>query len=284
MSKKLPPLTRHAVTAPTEDQGTRLAGARLLPLHLIEPNPWQPRQHADPERMQELIEDIKARGILEPIIVRPTGDGKYQVVAGERRFRASGAAGLTVVPAIVKESLTEEEAREISLVENLAREDLDIEDEARFIKALYEQKRSLRATADAIHKSYQYVNRRLKLLDDPGTLLAYREGKVRLDDLIAGRSQTGDDLPMDEVAVTGRNSEGLEEVRFYRTRSAYKPFHRLHLHVRRLDVGGLPAEERTRIRQVVHDLIAELTSLENALVEDDHPTAPYDVARPPAPL
>jgi ParB/RepB/Spo0J family partition protein len=281
MPKKLPPLTRHAVTAPTEDQGSRLAGARLLPVELIEPNPWQPRQHADPDRMLELIEDVKTRGILEPIIVRPSADGKYQVVAGERRYRAAGAAGLQSVPVIVKENISEEEAREISLVENLAREDLDIEDEARFIKVLYEQKKSLRATAEAIHKSYQYVNRRLKLLEEPGTLLAYREGRVKLDDLISGQPSLSEDAEMDEAAaVTERNNRGserLEEVRFYRTRSAYKPFHKLQMHVRRLEIGGIPAEERPRVRQVVQDLITELTSLEQAL-EDEERAAQHESA------
>src|SRR3954454_11041886 len=188
MAKKLPPLTRHAVTAPTEDTRTRLPGARLMPIALVQPNPWQPRQHANPERMAELIADVAARGILEPIIVRPQGEERYEVVAGERRYRAAMLAGLTQVPVIVRVDMTEAEAREAALVENLLREDLDIEDEARFIKALYEEKQSLRAVGEAIHKSYQYVNRRLKLLEDPDALLAYREGLINLDHLIAART------------------------------------------------------------------------------------------------
>lgn len=285
MPSKLPTITRNTVTAPTEDQGTRLTGARLLPLELIRPNPWQPRQHADADRMQELIDDVSARGILEPLIVRPVEDGLYEVIAGERRFRAATAAELHDVPAIIKEDVTEEEAREISLVENLLREDLDIEDEARFIKALYEQKKSLRTVGDAIHKSYQYVNRRLKLLEDPGTLLAYREGLLKLDDLIAGKLPRSEDIALAELsAVTERNSEGsdepavtlrnnasnLEEVRFFRTRSAFKPFHKLQLHVRRLEATAIPVAERPQLRETVHVLIAELTALEQALDEDDN--------------
>lgn len=200
MTKQLPSLTRHAVTAPTEDLGSRLVGARLLPIELIQPNPWQPRQHANPERMKELIEDVTARGILEPLIVRPVGDDRYEVVAGERRYRAAVAAGLGSVPVVVRQGMTEEEAREVSLVENLLREDLDIEDEARFLQALYEQKKSLRAVAGAIHKSYQYVNRRLKLLEDPQALLAYREGLINLDYLISARSSAMIDLTMEEAS------------------------------------------------------------------------------------
>jgi ParB/RepB/Spo0J family partition protein len=244
----------------------------MLPIELVEPNPWQPRQHADPDRLYELTADVAARGVLEPLIVRPFGDGKFQVVAGERRYRAARAAGLATVPAIIKEDLSEDEAREISLVENLLREDLDIEDEARFLKSLYEQKGSLRATGEAIHKSYQYVNRRIKLLDDPRTLLAYREGRVKLDDLIAGHMASAEDAPLDEAAdpssVTERNNafEGrLEEVRFFRTRSAFKPFHKLQLHVRRLEPAAIPPEELPRLREAVRDLIAELTALEQQL-------------------
>jgi ParB/RepB/Spo0J family partition protein len=299
MAKKLPPLTRHAITAPTEDQGTRLAGARLLPIQLVQPNPWQPRQHANPERMQELLEDIAARGILEPIIVRPIDEGKYEVVAGERRYRAAIAAGLGSIPAIIKEDMTEEDAREVSLVENLLREDLDIEDEARFLKALYEQKKSLRAVGEAIHKSYQYVNRRLKLLEDPQALLAYREGLINLDHLILGRTPDPVDFVMEEASsVTERNNveaeslesevvtEGdgdasslrggsvternnVEEVRFFRTRSAFKPFHKLQLHVRRLETVTIAAEERPKLRQTVRDLIADLSRLEQALEEEN---------------
>jgi ParB/RepB/Spo0J family partition protein len=278
MAKKLPPLTRHDVTAPTEDTGTRLPGARLLPVERVQPNPWQPRQHANPERLAELIADVAARGILEPIIVRPIDGDRYEVVAGERRYRAALLAGLTQVPAIVRVDMTDAEAREAALVENLLREDLDIEDEARFIKALYEEKQSLRAVGDAIHKSYQYVNRRLKLLDDPQALLDYRQGLINLDHLIAARTQSPDDIAMDDLpsaahddAVTGRNNpgdSGLEEVRFYRSKSAYKPFHKLQLHVRRLSPEDVKPDERPRLRRTLRDLIAELTKLEEALASD----------------
>jgi ParB/RepB/Spo0J family partition protein len=294
MAKKLPPLTRHAVTAPSGETGTRLPGARLMPIEMIQPNPWQPRQHADPTRMSELIADVEARGILEPIIVRPSEGEGYEVVAGERRYRAAIAAGLTEVPVIVRVDMTEAEAREAALVENLLREDLDIEDEARFIKALYDEKKSLRAVGDAIHKSYQYVNRRLKLLEDPAALLAYREGLINLDHLIAARTEEPDDVTLEEAShvaeqtdqdqtsdvVTERNSAddaGLEEVRFYRSKSSYKPFHKLQLHVRRLSPSDVKPDERPRLRQAVHDLISELTRLEKALEAEPAPDTGADI-------
>lgn len=296
MPKKPPPLTRHAVTTPTEEVGARLPGARLLPIELIRPNPWQPRQIINEESLDELSRDIAARGVLEPIIVRPTEPARedeqicYEVIAGERRYRASLLAGLAVIPAVVRDDMSEEQAREASLVENLLREDLDIEDEARFLQALYEQKRSLRAVGEAIHKSYQYVNRRLKLANNPQALLAYREGLINLDHLIGGHADDdgeSDGFPpdgwdpstkeeTDVAAKVGRpganpaNLEDLEEVRFYRTRSALKPFHKLQLHIRRLQassVNTITSEDRPRLRQAVHELIEELAQLEDSLAE-----------------
>jgi len=296
--KKPPPLTRHAVTAPTEEVGARIPGARLLPIEFIRPSPWQPRQIINEQSLDELSRDIAARGVLEPVIVRPIEPEaddehpRFEVIAGERRYRASLQAGLERIPAIVRDDMTEEQAREASLVENLLREDLDIEDEARFLKALYDQKRSLRAVGEAIHKSYQYVNRRLKLANNPQALLAYREGLINLDHLIGGHGGEdgdSDELTFDEWNSSTKEDEGseadkargrehptnldeLEEVRFYRTRSTLKPFQKLQLHVRRLQassVNTITTEDRPKLRQAVHELIEELAQLEDALNESE---------------
>src|SRR6478672_413424 len=146
---------------PDIEPGRELDNARALPLAALEPNPWQPRRAADPARLQELADDIAARGVLEPLLVRKVAEGRYQVIAGERRYRAAGLAGRDMVPCLILE-VDEAEARAISLVENLQREDLDIEDEARFFKELHDAGLSLRAIADVIHKSHNYVNRRVK--------------------------------------------------------------------------------------------------------------------------
>jgi hypothetical protein len=143
---------------------------------------------------------------------------------------------------------------------------------------------------DAIHKSYQYVNRRLKLANDPQALLAYREGLINLDYLIGGHPDedtASDDLATGEWntstkedpesksgADRGRdnptNLGELEEVRFYRTRSALKPFHKLQLHVRRLQassVNTITTEDRPKLLQAVHELIEELAQLQDSLNE-----------------
>jgi ParB family chromosome partitioning protein len=100
-----------------------------VPLAKIARNPSQPRTQFDPEPIRELADSIRERGVLQPVLLRPLGDG-FQIVAGERRFLATGEAGFTTIPAIVR-PLTDREALLIALIENLQREDLNPMDEAR---------------------------------------------------------------------------------------------------------------------------------------------------------
>jgi ParB family chromosome partitioning protein len=112
-------------------------GLRDLPVDLIAPNPSQPRQAFDEEALLALAESIKARGILQPIVVRPLAGGTFELVAGERRLRAAKLAGLGTVPAIVRET-DEGERLELALIENMAREDLNAVEEARACATLVE--------------------------------------------------------------------------------------------------------------------------------------------------
>ena len=135
--------------------------AFIVPLSSLEANAAQPRQLHDEERDQELSEDIGARGILQPILVRPLKSGLYQIVAGERRFRAAQLAGLQEVPVVIKE-YNDEQARYASMVENLQRQDLDPLDEGRFYDILNIQENiSVRDIAAYIHRSHNYVQDRL---------------------------------------------------------------------------------------------------------------------------
>ena len=109
-----------------------------LRLHDIEPNKNQPRQVFDDEALSELADSIREHGVLQPLIVRPLADGSYQLVAGERRWRASRLAGLTEVPVIVK-TLTDSEVAVIALIENLQRENLNPIEEAEGISRLIEE-------------------------------------------------------------------------------------------------------------------------------------------------
>jgi ParB family chromosome partitioning protein len=120
----------------TEDLGS--SSAVKLKLSEIEPNKNQPRKNFDEEALAELSHSIELHGVLQPLVVRPMPDGSYQLVAGERRWRASRLAGLTEVPVVIKE-LTDAQVAEIALVENLQREDLDPIEEALGYKELAEK-------------------------------------------------------------------------------------------------------------------------------------------------
>ncbi|MDH7568587.1 MAG: ParB/RepB/Spo0J family partition protein, partial [Armatimonadota bacterium] len=116
------------VASPVEEEMARGAITQI-PLEQITPNPYQPRGEMDPARLQELVDSIRLHGILQPLVVRPH-QGAYQLVAGERRFRAAQAAGLTEVPAVVRDC-TNRDLLELALIENLQREDLNPIEEAR---------------------------------------------------------------------------------------------------------------------------------------------------------
>lgn len=153
------------------EDGNPLEEARLLPIGQVQPNPAQPRKKASPEQDAELAKDIEERGILQPIIVRAIvgKSNRYEIVAGERRWRAANQAGLEEVPVIIKE-LDDQEAQLISLVENLQRLDLDPHDEALFFQKLEtEYNLSYHKIGRMINRSHGYVSNRIKSLTEEGT-------------------------------------------------------------------------------------------------------------------
>lgn len=169
LGKGLAALFGDAPTRPgtfTENNPT----SKKLPLHCIVPNNKQPRTFFDDEKLLELAESIKAQGVLQPLLVRPIGtpqEQKYEIVAGERRFRASKIAGLREIPVIIKE-LTDEQAALVALIENLQREDLNPMEEAQGLLELA-QKFNLRQEdiAAKIGKSRSMVANTLRLMQLP---------------------------------------------------------------------------------------------------------------------
>lgn len=139
--------------------------ARLVPVGDIRPNRYQPRMEMDEEALAELTESIRTHGVLEPIIVRPAGDG-YELVVGERRWRAAQRAGLSEIPSVVRE-LTDQEAAVIALVENLQREDLDPIEEAKAFKRLLDLNMTQEEVAAQVGKSRPAVANSLRLLTLP---------------------------------------------------------------------------------------------------------------------
>jgi ParB family chromosome partitioning protein len=121
-------------------EGTKAREEELrdLPLESIVPNPRQPRRRFDEEALQALAGSLGERGVLQPVLVRPTAGGTYELVAGERRWRAAQIAGLKTIPALVR-ARADAEALELALIENMAREDLSPIEEARACAALVEE-------------------------------------------------------------------------------------------------------------------------------------------------
>jgi ParB family transcriptional regulator, chromosome partitioning protein len=157
------------------------AAIRHVPLDLLDPNPFQPRSSIDPAALEELAQSIRLRGILQPLLVRPHPaiDGHYQIVAGERRWRAAGAAGLHEVPTLVH-AMTDTEAAAVALVENLQRQDLNAMDEAEgYNRLLTRFEFTQEALGQAVGKSRSHIANTLRLLNLPDAVKdALRKGEV----------------------------------------------------------------------------------------------------------
>lgn len=142
-------------------------GVSMINVSLIEPNHNQPRKIIDDEALSELSDSILRHGIIQPILVRPIGDNSYQIVAGERRFRAARMAGLMEIPVNIKE-MSEQEVAEIALIENLQRENLTPMEEANGYKTLMDEySLTQEDVAKAVGKSRPAITNVLRLLNLP---------------------------------------------------------------------------------------------------------------------
>nr|WP_295374156.1 ParB/RepB/Spo0J family partition protein [uncultured Sphingosinicella sp.] len=143
-----------------------------LPVSSIEPHPGQPRRHFDEDALNELADSIRLRGVIQPIVVRPNGH-RYQIVAGERRWRAAQRAHLHEVPVIVRE-FDDTETLEVALIENVQRQDLNAIEEAEGYKRLIDEYGHTQdALGKLVHKSRSHVANLLRLLDLPQKVRDY---------------------------------------------------------------------------------------------------------------
>ncbi|WP_368868332.1 ParB/RepB/Spo0J family partition protein [Staphylococcus epidermidis] len=153
----------------TDDQRLKMNNddsVQFIALELIRPNPYQPRKTFEEERLNDLASSIQQHGILQPIVLRQTVQG-YYIVVGERRFRASQLAGLTEVPAIIKE-LSDEDMMELAIIENLQREDLNaIEEAESYKKMMTDLNITQQEVARRLGKSRPYIANMLRLLQLP---------------------------------------------------------------------------------------------------------------------
>ena len=184
-------------TTPAEEE---LTGARLedLPLDVIEPNPRQPREVFDEEALAELVASIKAVGVLQPVVVREIEPGRYQLIMGERRWRASREADLPVIPAIVRETADDALLRD-ALLENLHRQQLNpLEEAAAYQQLLEEFGTTHEELADRIGRSRSHVSNTLRLLN----LAAPVQRRVAAGVLSAGHARAL--LALDDVEAQDR--------------------------------------------------------------------------------
>ncbi len=170
-----------ALLGAADEPAAGAAGESLaaLAVETLQPGRYQPRGRIDPESLAGLTESIKSQGVMQPILARPLGGGRYEILAGERRWRAARLAGLTTVPALVRE-VSDRHAAAIALIENLQREDLNPLEEAAGVKRLIEEFGMTHAeAAESLGRSRVAVTNALRLLElAPPVQELVREGKL----------------------------------------------------------------------------------------------------------
>jgi ParB/RepB/Spo0J family partition protein len=282
---------RAALDAGTEPDAS--LDVKELRLDEIDPNPRQARQAFNYETLIELADSIREHGVIEPIVVRPTGS-RYEIVAGERRHRAAGLARLETIPARIMH-LDTEQAAIITALENLQREDLDIEDEARQFAYLLEiTGLSQRKLAEKLGVNYNYLSRRVRLLKRPDLLEMYRSGRGKLhevlsmlDQPLAGESTQGEpeliereDMPgyivvrVDSVHETGGSYDEGKAAMF-----RWRPAMQFRNWLNRTSITAIPPDERASFKAQIAEIKAKLDEWEKALevqVQQEEPITSGD--------
>lgn len=189
--------------ATLEEEAVKVDSRELqyLPLELIQRGKYQPRRDMDPAALEELANSIKAQGVMQPIVVRPLGEGRFEIIAGERRWRASQQAGLDRIPAMVRE-VPDEAAIAMALIENIQREDLNPIEEAVALQRLQQEfELTQQQVADAVGKSRVTITNLLRLIALPEeikTLLSH-------GDLEMGHARALLGLPLEQQVEAARH-------------------------------------------------------------------------------
>lgn len=212
LGRGLSALLDEVETASTPES-RRAAGVLDVPIELIRPNPDQPRKAFPALELEELAASIRERGVLQPILARPIAGqpGAYQIVAGERRWRAAQQAGLRAIPTLIRD-LADQEVMEVALIENIQRADLGAIEEARAYEALARRfQRGAEAIAQAVGKSRSHVANTMRLLRLPDSVREHLEAGR----LTAGHARALLDRPdaealADRVILQGLNVRQTE--------------------------------------------------------------------------
>lgn len=181
-------------------------GVIMLRVSDIEPRPGQPRKDFDPEAMAQLADSIATHGLIQPVVVRLEENGLYQIIAGERRWRASKMAGLTEIPAVIVDA-DDRKAAELAIIENIQREDLNPIEEAEAYKALAEEHNMTQEEISRqVSKSRSAVANAMRLLELPDDVI----DMVRNNELSAGHARAllglGDSRKISELARAAKES------------------------------------------------------------------------------
>jgi ParB family chromosome partitioning protein len=171
VAKKASGLGRGLAAILPESSAADAGELRELPVELVKPNPSQPRTHFDPTALSALASSIETSGVVQPLLVRPLHDGSYELIAGERRWRAAQQAGLAKVPAIVRDS-EQAERLQVALIENMVREDLNPVEEARACASLVDElELSKEELGRRIGRSRSAISNLIRLLELPDEAL-----------------------------------------------------------------------------------------------------------------
>ncbi|MBP6689248.1 MAG: ParB/RepB/Spo0J family partition protein [Hyphomonadaceae bacterium] len=243
-----------AAPAPEPTQAAASEGPRGLPIELVQRNPQQPRKHFDEAELNDLSSSIKTHGVLQPILVRPIADGKYEIVAGERRWRAAQRAGLHSIPAVIRE-LNEVEVLEIAIVENVQRMDLNPIEEAQGFQALIDRfGRTQQEIADAVGKSRPHIANMLRLLQLPDDL----QEMVRDGRLSSGHARAILTAPDPRGLAQRAISEGLNVRDIERLAQIAKD----EKHGPRVTPGGSSAEAKSADTRALEQSLSNALGLE----------------------
>ncbi len=208
-------------------------GIQTLRLSQIEPKSDQPRKHFDEEALLELSDSIKQHGLLQPIIVRESAQGYYQIIAGERRWRASKLAGLLEIPAIIMQA-DELKAAELAIIENIQRQDLNAYEEAAAYKSLLEQYGlTQEEVSERVGKSRSAVANSMRLLDLPDDVIEM----LKTGDISAGHARALLGLKNKDIIVDTAEQILVRSLSVRDTESLVKKLNKEY------EKGLLPAEE-----------------------------------------
>jgi ParB family chromosome partitioning protein len=201
--------------SPAEALQPGKSGMRELPLETLQRGRFQPRTHMNQDALAELADSIRVQGVVQPIVVREIANGSFEIVAGERRWRAAQLAGLETVPVVVR-NLSDEAAVAVALIENIQREDLNPVEEANALKRLLEEfDMTHQQVAEAVGRSRAAVTNLLRLLSlNPDVLKRLDEGEIEMGHArallaLSGRAQSDAARRIAERGLSVREAEAL---------------------------------------------------------------------------